>query len=328
LYRLTPEDFVHARDSLAKTVKAEGDASTAAQVRELRRPTVGAWLVNQLVRQRPDEIDELLETAESLRSAQVAVLGGKGNGALLQELAAVRRSQIDALVAEAGRIASEAGRKSAPLDAVDSTLVAATSDENAGAAVRSGRLVKELSYSGFGLSENLSDAVAPSLHVVRAPARKAAKAGSTRAGDRDRDKDSGRGGAKSDMKAAVKSGAESGKASESPAEGNAAERRHERAVADATGAVKAAQADVQDASGEADDAQRTFEAAQAELASLHDEVERLASALSEARSALIAAQRRHDKTRGAAKIAHAEADRQRAALVKAESLLGRLTKDQ
>ncbi len=306
MYRLTPEDFVTARDSLAKAVKAEGDAQTAAQVRELRRPTVGAWLVNQLVRQRAAEIDELLETAEALRETQVAVLGGKADGAQLQELSAVRRSQIDALVAAAEAIAVEAGRQSAPLGAVDATLIAATSDEDAGAAVRSGRLVKELSYSGFGLAGDLSEAVAPSLHVVRAPAKKSA---------------AGKSGKKEQATQAAR-------AAPTRSKSTSAEARRETALAAATDAVKAAQRAVQDALGEADDAQRAFEAAQVELESAQENLEQLTAALSQARSAQVAAQRKHDKARGAAKIAHAEADRQRASLVKVESALSRLAEDQ
>jgi hypothetical protein len=296
---------VTARDSLAKAVKAEGDASTAAQVRELRRPTVAAWLVNQLARQHAASIDELLETAQALRETQVAVLGGKADGARLQELSAVRRSQVDALVAAAAQIASEAGRKSAPLEAVDSTLIAATSDEDAGDAVRSGRLVKELSYSGFGLAEDLSEAVAPSLRVVKTPAKRGAAA-------------------KSGTKAQTEQAA---KGVPVKAKSTSAEARKDAAIAEATDAVKSAQRGVQDALGEADDAQRAFEAAEVELESAQEEVERLTAALSQARSALVAAQRKHDKARGAAKIAHAEADRQRAALVKVESALGRLSED-
>ena len=53
LYALVPEEFTAARNARAKEAKAAGDAELAAQVQALRKPTAGAWLLNQLVRRTP-----------------------------------------------------------------------------------------------------------------------------------------------------------------------------------------------------------------------------------------------------------------------------------
>ncbi len=67
LYGLPPEQFVAARNRLAKAVRDRGDESAAAAIVALRKPTVAAWLANQLVRADPDGIHALTELGEQLR---------------------------------------------------------------------------------------------------------------------------------------------------------------------------------------------------------------------------------------------------------------------
>ena len=54
LYGLAPEEFVAARNQLAKAVPDRGDEAAAAAIGALRKPTIAAWLANQLVRADPD----------------------------------------------------------------------------------------------------------------------------------------------------------------------------------------------------------------------------------------------------------------------------------
>ena len=70
LYSLPPEQFVAARDEAVADARLAGDRLMATEIAALRRPTVAAWLVNVLVRQRPELVDELFELGESLRAAQ------------------------------------------------------------------------------------------------------------------------------------------------------------------------------------------------------------------------------------------------------------------
>lgn len=269
-------------------------------MKALRRPTVAAWLVNQLVRSEPDALDELLATGDALRDAQTAVLAGTGEGATLQELSATRRQQIDGLLSTAAQLANAAGRRSAPLELVDATLVAATADESAAAAVRSGRLVKELSYSGFGLSDDPADVVATPLRVVRAPARPKSRPGGK--------------------------SAPPGRPATKPA---APEKDARRSAAEAAAAkaLKEAQQACNDAAGAADDAQRSYESVAAQLAKSEETVARLTAELAAAKKSLGEVREQHDAARGAARSAHAEAERRRVALNKAQLKLDRLRGD-
>ena len=64
LFGLPPEEFIAARDQLARQLKAGGDAAGAKRVSALRRPTVAAWAVNQAARERPELVRELLEAGD------------------------------------------------------------------------------------------------------------------------------------------------------------------------------------------------------------------------------------------------------------------------
>jgi hypothetical protein len=301
LYRLTPEDFVSARDSLARALKSAGDKVLSEQIKALRKPTVAAWLVNQLAREHPDELDELLATGEVLRTTQASVLAGRAEGAQLQALTAGRRQQIDVLLDAARELAAEADRKNPPLDAVDATLIAATADEAAAGAVRSGRLVKELNYSGFGLSEELDDLVAPALRVVPkasigTPAEKPTKPKAKPAGK---------------------------PVAAAPVRDVAAEKRA-AAEAAAAAAVKEAQRGVNEALGAADDAQRAFDALSREIDRVEADEQRLTDELVAARQKLAEAKERQRVARGAARSAHTDAERARTNLVKAQQKLDHL----
>ena len=57
-----PSEFTSRRDALAAEARRAGDRALAAEVKKLRRPTTGAWLANLLVRQRRDEVAQLLDS--------------------------------------------------------------------------------------------------------------------------------------------------------------------------------------------------------------------------------------------------------------------------
>jgi hypothetical protein len=151
LYALDPSEFIAARDELAKRLKGDGKANEAAEVRALRRPTVASWAANQVARRRPEDVKELLAAGAELRQAQRKVLSGvKGGG--FREAMDRRRRAVAALAKAAEEFLQESGKGSAAtLDAVQSTLEAASVDEEAEKQLRAGRLSKELAASsGFG----------------------------------------------------------------------------------------------------------------------------------------------------------------------------------
>ena len=147
LYLLPPAQFVDARDQAVRSARERGDKDTARRLAGLRRPTTSAWLVNLLYHHQRDAVEGLLEIGEQLTEASRRLSGSD-----LQQLSAQRSQVVQALVAAARRLASEAGRTVSATTAyeVQSTLGAALADPGVAADVRSGRMVRPASYAGFG----------------------------------------------------------------------------------------------------------------------------------------------------------------------------------
>ena len=154
LYLQPPERFTETRDALAKRLREEGDRAAAEEVRKLRKPSVPAWLVNQLGLREPAEVKKLLDAGERLRGAEDAMLAGRGDGEDLREAAAAERAAVERLVSIAREIAAADDRKlnRAALDRVAETLQAAGADEEIADAVREGRLAKEQKRATIGVS--------------------------------------------------------------------------------------------------------------------------------------------------------------------------------
>lgn len=150
LFELPPEEFVEARNDLAKRLTEQGEKDLARDVKSLRRPSVAAWAVNQLVRRRPKDLERLLEAGASLRDAHARAISGKKVD--LREPAERRRSAVAALMDAADELLASTGRDSSSTrEAIETTFEAAALDEDAAERVREGRLTKELpAPSGFG----------------------------------------------------------------------------------------------------------------------------------------------------------------------------------
>ena len=162
LYALVPEEFTAARNARAKEAKV-GDRELGVRIGELKKPSPSAWIVNQLVRAHADTIDELLRLGAELREAQAA-----GDGKALTSIGSERRKLVSAALATATEIADAADRppSRAVLDDVEQTLIAATVDEAAGEALRTGRLVRGLQAVGFE-DVDLDGAVAGEASAAR-----------------------------------------------------------------------------------------------------------------------------------------------------------------
>jgi hypothetical protein len=148
LYSAPPEDFVAARTEAAKLARDAGDRTRAVAIAKLRKPTLGAWLVNLLAHQRPDLIADLLQLGEELRAAQRELRGGD-----LRELSQRRRATVAALARQSRALAIAAGRgvrDALPLAEVEATLIAALAEPEVAEQVRDGRLTKTVEYAGFG----------------------------------------------------------------------------------------------------------------------------------------------------------------------------------
>jgi hypothetical protein len=166
LYGLPPQDFVAARDERAAQAREAGDLDLAAQLRALRRPAQGAWLVNLLWRDQRDTVEALLALGDELRAAQQQLSGER-----LRELSAQRHRVVGALVAEARRLASAAGVRVTADTAreVETTLNAALASDEAADQVRSGRLVKPIEWAGFGPQPAAAGRTVPAPRAETAP---------------------------------------------------------------------------------------------------------------------------------------------------------------
>src|SRR5262245_39606435 len=149
LYLLPPQDFTTARDRLAGTLAAAKQRDRAREVKALRRPTVAAWVVNQLAHRHGAALRRLIEAGEALRRTQRRVVRG-GDADDLRAAAKRRQEAQRNLRSLAEPILHQAG-SAAHLDDVLATLEAASVDPAAANAVLAGRLSREIPRpSGFG----------------------------------------------------------------------------------------------------------------------------------------------------------------------------------
>jgi hypothetical protein len=179
LYALPPEQFTAARNELAKSLRADGQKSEADTVRGLKRPSVGAWVLNQLARTRPQEVRRLIEAGERLRKIQAS---GKGDVRALTE---AERAAASVLLDRARSLLDEAGRTptEATLQPVRMTLAAAAADPEAAEQLRQGRLERELEPPAFGgLLAQMSEQAAEGNKHAR---QRTAKADERRARERE-----------------------------------------------------------------------------------------------------------------------------------------------
>ena len=168
LYGLPLDEFVVQRDALAKQLRADGDREAASAVKALRKPTAGAWALNQAVRRRREETGALLAAGERLRAAHQALLSGGGRDEL-REAMGEQRALSNVLADCAEAIASETGKSGPALkERVRSTLHAAALDDDVRSDLAAGRLVREREAVGLGGVFGEPDAAVP---ASSAPAR-------------------------------------------------------------------------------------------------------------------------------------------------------------
>ncbi|MFJ4230651.1 hypothetical protein [Cellulosimicrobium cellulans] len=281
LFALPLEQFVVARTAAAKEIKASGDAVGAERVGRLAKPTVAAWVVNQVARERPDDVAALVSLGDELRDATT-----DRDRTRIRTLDRLRRERVERVVGElrdAGEVAGRAVSATA-LDRLAETLTAAVMDPDAGALVRAGRLSQALQHVGFGIVDEGGEPA--DVVELRARAGGTADTG-------------GRGVA--DAETSTTRGRRRGARDSGPADGEPPE---EDAVAAAEREVEETAAEVDRLEAERDEAETRVRAAsdavgqvedelgrvEDELARLADDREDLRARLSEARDAAAAAQ--------------------------------------
>ena len=104
VYGVKPAEFVSVRGDLAKQARSAGDKDLAGQIQSLRKPTLAAWLVNALARERSDALAELLDLGREMREEMGAV---DADG--LRELTRRRHQLVSALVDQARELGAASG---------------------------------------------------------------------------------------------------------------------------------------------------------------------------------------------------------------------------
>ena len=151
LYQLPLDEFTPARNALAKVL---GDG----EIKKLEKPNVAAWAVNQLYWRERKLYDEVIKTAEQLRTAYKQMLAGKAADVRAVEVfhnEAMRRAK-DAI----RRLLGEAGNKGA--DAV--MMPIAETLDALPTADPPGRLSRPLRRTGFEALQGVT--IAPRLKMA------------------------------------------------------------------------------------------------------------------------------------------------------------------
>jgi hypothetical protein len=178
LYGAPLERFVAERDELVRTLRKQGEREEAARVAKLRKPSVAAWAVNQLVRTQSPSVEELFEAGDALREAHRAATAGRGDGSTLRAASQRERTALDVLMEAARGLLTSEGHELSPaiIDRVTDTLRAAALDSDARAMVRDGRLERELRHVGLGVTAGVgADVTSPAPAKRREPKRAPAK---------------------------------------------------------------------------------------------------------------------------------------------------------
>ena len=182
LFRLPLREFTAARDRLAAQLVAAKQRDRASEVRRLRRPTVAAWVVNQLVHRHAAAVRRLLDVGAALRRAHYA-LGRRGSADDFRAATKRRQETLRELRALAAPLLREAGTAT-HLDDVLATLEVASVDPAAAKAVTSGRLSRELPRpAGFGDAHDARQLTLVPSGERTPPARLAAEPKKSRAAD-------------------------------------------------------------------------------------------------------------------------------------------------
>jgi hypothetical protein len=176
LYGLPLDEFVKARDELARALRRADRRPDADRVKGLRKPTVGAWALNQAVRTRRDDLRELLDAGDALRAAQERLLAG-GDRAELRRAGERERKLVSRLAEAAVAIGGEAGRSGGLEPRLRATLHAAALDERARTELAAGRFVREREPVALGaLAVGEPEPARDPATRTRAPAGAASRA--------------------------------------------------------------------------------------------------------------------------------------------------------
>lgn len=167
LYGAALEEFTRERARLAAQLRADDQKEEAAAFSKLRKPSVSAWVLNQLARSERRDVDLLLDAGHRLRQAQVSALGG----AERDEFERARKTERDAIRrllrgAEA-LLRDRGGGSAATLNQIEESLRAAAVDPAGRELLARGRFVQPLTAQGFEVFGALASPPRPAGKAAR-----------------------------------------------------------------------------------------------------------------------------------------------------------------
>jgi len=181
LFEVPLDEFVAARDQLARELRKEGKDEQAAEVAALRKPTVPVWAVNQLARRRRRDVDLLLDAGHRLRAAQAEADPERAREAFANARDAEREAMRRLRAGAEELLAERGGASDAMIERVLATLRAAAVTEEGRELLARGRLTEELQTTGFEVAASLvpkrkaTPAKRPKLDAARADLEQARK---------------------------------------------------------------------------------------------------------------------------------------------------------
>ena len=152
LYGLPLADFVPRRDALVRELRGAGRKDDAEMVKKMAKPTAPAWVVNQLSREQPDQLRELMKAGQELRRVQEWLIRGEADPADLRSAVEAERAAVARLVHAGVGLLTAAGRppRGDILERIGETLHAAAADPALRAEVERGRVVRDQAAVGLG----------------------------------------------------------------------------------------------------------------------------------------------------------------------------------
>ncbi len=149
LFQLPLSEFTPARNALATTLKESGATEEAERVKALSKPTLSAWVANQLYWRDRQAFDRLLAAGNQFRTAQAAQLAGKSTD--LRAPLDARREALSDLTKRAAEVLRESGHPASPetMRRIMTTLEALATYGGQTEAAPAGRLTSDIDPPGF-----------------------------------------------------------------------------------------------------------------------------------------------------------------------------------
>jgi hypothetical protein len=123
-----PEEFVAARDELAKRLKAEGRKDEAAEVKKWRKPAVTQWIAAQVLRHHEDVVETLRASLRSVGAAQETAITS-GDRDALRPATERRRGALAALGRAVDDVIARSGHPAHHRDEVMSAIESDVADD-------------------------------------------------------------------------------------------------------------------------------------------------------------------------------------------------------